>query len=57
LRGECNRLGGECIVRQPPARGFGEWRGESVSVLLIESMGMGDKGVEVKGRELLRGKR
>ncbi len=50
-------MGGEFVVREPTARGFGEGCGEGDSVLLIESMGMGDKGVEIKGRELVGSKR
>jgi hypothetical protein len=30
---------------------------EGLAMVLIEGLGMGDKGVEIKGRELLVGKR
>ena len=43
-------------MREPPARGLGEGRGESLAVALVEGVGMGHKRVEVKGRELLVGK-
>jgi len=56
LRRECNGMGYELVVRQPPAWGFGERRGEGVSVVLVEGLGMGDKGVEITGRELVVGK-
>src|SRR6266446_3511787 len=56
LRRQFNGMGRKCIVRQPPARVFGKRRAEGVSVVLVESMGMGDKGVEIQGRELLVGK-
>jgi hypothetical protein len=46
-------MGGEFVVREPTARGFGEWCGEGEAVVLIESLGMGDKGIEIKGRELV----
>jgi len=48
--------GYELIVREPTARGFGEKRGESRAVELMQGVGMGHKGVEIKGRELLVGK-
>ena len=47
----------EFVVREPTARGFGEWCGEGEAVVLIERMGMGDKGVEIKGRELVGSQR
>ena len=46
----------ELIVREPPAGGLGKRRGEGVAVVLVEGLGMGDKRLEVKGRELLVGK-
>jgi len=49
-------MGYELVVRQPPAWGFGERRGEGGSVVLVEGLGMGDKGVEITGRELVVGK-
>lgn len=45
------------IVREPPARCLGEWRGEDGVVALVEDLGMRNKGVEITGRELLVGKR
>ena len=57
LRRQRNGMWREYIVREPAARGFGAWCGEGVSVVLIEDMGMGDKSVEGKGRELLGRKR
>ena len=57
LRRQLNGMGRKFIVRQPAARGFGKRRGEGLPVVLIEGLGMGDKGVEIKGRELLGGKR
>ena len=57
LRRQGNGMGGEFIVRQPAARGFGKRGGEGLSVLLIERLGMGNQGIEVKGRELLWRKR
>ena len=50
-------MGDKLIVRNPAAGGFGEWRGEPLSVVLIEGIGLGDKGVEIKGGELIGGKR
>jgi hypothetical protein len=44
-------------MRQPPAWRFGKRGGEGLSVVLIEQLGMGDKGIESKSRELLGGKR
>jgi hypothetical protein len=57
LRRQFNGMGGELIVRQPTARGFGKWGGEGLSVVLIEDLGLGDQGIEIKGRELLVEKR
>src|SRR5262245_56836239 len=57
LRRQRNGMGGEFVVREPTARGFGEWCGEGEAVVLIESLGMGDKGIEIKGRELVGRKR
>jgi hypothetical protein len=57
LRRQLNGLGSELIVREPTAGGFGEWRGEGFSVVLIEDFGLSDQGLEIKGRELLLGKR
>src|SRR6058998_2940295 len=42
LRRQFNGMGRKFIVRQPPARVLGKRRAEGVSVVLIESMGMGD---------------
>ena len=45
-------------MRQPLTRGFGRQGGEGLPVVvLVESLGMGDEGVEIKGRELLGRKR
>jgi hypothetical protein len=57
LRRKRNGMGGEFVVREPMARGFGAWGGEGEAVVLIESMRMGDKGIELKGRELVGSKR
>src|SRR5687767_4484909 len=57
LRGELNSPGDEFIVREPSAGGFGKRLGEGLSVVLIEDLGLGDQGIEIKGRELLIGKR
>ena len=57
LRRQRNGMGGEFVVREPTARGFGEWCGEGEAVVLIERMGMGDKGIEIKGRALVGRKR
>ena len=55
--GELNGLRAKVIVREPAAWRFGERFGESLSVALIEPFGMGHKGIEIKGRELLGRKR
>jgi hypothetical protein len=47
----------ECIMREPPAGRLREEYHEDLTVVLIEGLGMGDKRVEVKGRELLVAKR
>jgi hypothetical protein len=57
LSGERKGMRGEVRVRQPTARGFGKWRGEGVSVVLIADLGLSDKGVEIKSRESLVRKR
>src|SRR5712691_3025820 len=57
LRGERNGMGREFIMRQPPAWVFEKRGGEGVTVVLIEGLSMGDKGVEIKGRELVGRKR
>jgi hypothetical protein len=57
LRRQLNGLGSELIVREPTAGSFGKWHGEGLSVVLIEDLGLGDQGVEIKSRELLLGKR
>ena len=57
LRGERNRMGDEGRVREPSTRRFGKRGGQGLSVVLVEKLSMGDKGVEIKGRELLGGKR
>ena len=57
LRGQRNGMGRACIASNPAAGGFGKRGGEDVAVLLIEGLGMGDKSVEIKGRELVAGKR
>src|SRR5512145_2942890 len=57
LRGELNGRGRKCIVRQPPARCLGKRGGEGITAVLVEGLGMGDKGIEIKGRELVVGKR
>ena len=56
LRREFNGRGYELVGRQPPAWGCGERRGAGVAVGLVEGLGMGDKGVESKGRALVVGK-
>lgn len=56
LRGELNGMGREFIARNPAAGVFGKRGGEGLAVVLIEGLSMGDKGVEIKGRELLVGK-
>jgi len=57
LRSELNSLRAKLIVREPAAWRFGERRGEGLSIMLIEKLGMGDKGIEIKSREWLGGKR
>jgi len=57
LGGERNGLGDEFIVREPPARRFGKRCGAGLSVVLVEKLRTGDKGVEIKSRELLVRKR
>lgn len=57
LRGDLKGMGREFIARNPAARGFGERGDEGLAIVLIEDLGMGDKGVEIKGRELLGRKR
>src|SRR5215470_8550787 len=47
----------ELVVREPPAGGLGKRGREGLTVVLVEGIGMRDKRVEVKGRELLVGKR
>lgn len=47
----------ERIVREPAGRGLGERHRKGVTVMLVESLSVGHKGVKVKGRELLVGKR
>ena len=56
-RRQLNGMRGELIMREPPARCLGKRGGKGVSVVLIEGLSMGDKGVEIKGRELVVGKR
>jgi len=46
----------ECIVREPAVGRLGERCCEGLTIVLVEGIGMGDKRVEVKGRELLVGK-
>jgi hypothetical protein len=57
LRRQLNGMGRKVIVREPATGSFGEWRGEGLPVVLVEGLGLGDQGVEIKGRELLGGKR
>jgi hypothetical protein len=58
LRRQLNGMGCKVIMRQPPTRGFGRRGGEGLPVVgLVESRGMGDEGVEIKGHELLGRKR
>jgi hypothetical protein len=57
LRSKLNGLRAKVIVREPAAWRFGEQRGEGLSVALIEKRRMGNKGVEIKGREWLGRKR
>ena len=57
LRGQRNGMRGELIVREPPARCLGKRDGEGVAIALVEGLGMGNKGIEIKGRELIGGKR
>jgi hypothetical protein len=45
------------IVREPPAWRFGKRGGEGLPVVLIEQRRMGNKDVEIEGRELVGGKR
>lgn len=54
----CQREGtrGELIMRQPAAGGLGKRRRTRLQMLLIERLRVGHKRLEVKGRELLRGK-
>jgi hypothetical protein len=56
-RRQRNGMGREFIRRQPPARCLGKRGGEGLSVVLVEALSMGSKGLEIKGRELLGGKR
>jgi len=57
LLGQCQRPGRKAIMRQPAAGVRGEGREKGLAVMLVEGLGMGDKGVEVKGRALLVSKR
>jgi hypothetical protein len=57
FRSERNGLRAKLIVREPAAWRFGKRRGEGLSVLLIETLSMGNEGIEIKGHELLGGKR
>ena len=57
LRGARNGMGDACVGREPPARRFGKRRRTGVAVVRVEALRMGDQGVEIKGRELLGGKR
>jgi hypothetical protein len=61
LRSKLNGLRAKVIVREPAAwrfgERFGESFGESLSVALIEPFGMGNQGIEIKGRELFGRKR
>ena len=56
LRGALTGLRGTLLVREPSARCLGKRRGEGVAVVLVEKLSIGDKGVEIQGCELLRGK-
>jgi hypothetical protein len=57
LRRQLNGLRAKVIVPEPAAWRFGERFGESLSVALIEPFGMGNQGIEIKGRELVGRKR
>jgi len=52
-----NGTRGERIMREPAARRLRERCCEDLAIALVEGLGMGDKRVEVIGRELLVAKR